>query len=113
MAERIERMESMLRQRGFLKDHSRQIQVTEGDFEEIISEIGRDMEPAISEPGGNRQGAEATEASCVKVEGSYQQRPEIPKALGHVEKWLETVPSYSPEPLRFSFFPEAMDCKGG
>lgn len=96
MAERIERMECMLRQRGFLKDEHGKPQVTEEDLEEIIHDIGRDV---ISVPSLCGTGLDSTLQTGFTLTGNANMDPPpVPdksKALGHVEKWLESLPLYA------------------
>jgi hypothetical protein len=93
MAERIERMECMLREKGFLKDDQGKTQVTEEDLEDIVDEIGKDV---ISVPSLCGTGFESTIQTGITATGATNMDPPpLPhnaKGLGHVEKWLETLP---------------------
>jgi hypothetical protein len=95
MAERIERMECMLRQRGFLKDNQGKTEVTEEELEGIIDEIGRDV---VSVPSLCGTGLDSMVQTGLTVTGmTNMDPPPVPdksKAMGHVEKWLETLPPY-------------------
>lgn len=96
MAERIERMEYMLRQRGFLKDHPGKPKVTDEDLEEIIDEIGRDV---MSVPSLCGTGPDSTVQTGATLTAPTNMEPppvpDKPKALGHVEKWLEGLPPFA------------------
>lgn len=99
MAERIERMECMLRQRGFLKEgqgkNDQKVEVTEEDLEGIIEEIGRDV---ISVPSLCGTGLDSTIQTGFTATGTTNMDPPpVPdksRAMGHVEKWLEGLPPF-------------------
>lgn len=100
MAERIERMECMLRQRGFLKDNqgnsgSQKVEVTEEDLEDIIQDIGKDE---VSAPSLCGTGLDSTIQTGFTVTTTTNidspPAPDKSRAMGHVEKWLDGLPPF-------------------
>lgn len=94
MTERIERIELMLRQRGFLKDDKRKAQNKDDDLDGIINEIGRGT---VATSGGAAVDVRA-QARVALSDGLEKMKPppvpDKPKALERVEKWLETLPTH-------------------
>jgi hypothetical protein len=108
MAERISRMETMLRQRGFLTDeqgkNDQKIEIKEATFEEIVEEIGRDSVPSLCGTG-----IDSTIQTGLTITGSSMEPPHLPdkgRVLGRVEMWLEGVPLFVKGGMKTGVFRE-------
>ena len=99
MAERISRMETMLRQRGFLQDgqdsnpqnDNRKTEYKELNTEQINEDDGRDSVPSLCATG-----MDSTIRTGITVTGTMMEPPlasDKERTVGRVEMWLEGVPS--------------------